>query len=176
MILETRTLPESWLEGIIKPIYKKKGVPLQPDNYRPITIPSCFGRLFTAVLNLQLNNFLNKHQILEDDQAGFREGYSTNDHIIVLHAHIELWKAKTLKLFCSFVDLSKAFNIVWRVGLWSKLLKNNIDGKFFRLIFNMYQGISFVSDSLGLSQVSSLVSMAYGKGKFVSCVICLILR
>ena len=52
LIFETGTLPESWLEGIIKPIYKKKGDPLQPENYRPITILSCFGKLFTAVLNL----------------------------------------------------------------------------------------------------------------------------
>ena len=141
LILETGTLLESWLEGIIKPIYKKKGDPLQPDNYRPITILSCFGKLFTAVLNLRLNNFLNEHEILEENQAGFREGYSTNDHIFVLHALIELLKAKKLKLFCSFVDFSKAFDSVWRVGLWSKLLKNNINGKFFRLIFNMYQGI-----------------------------------
>ena len=25
--------------------------------------------------------------------------------------------------------------------MWSKLLKNNINGKFFRVVFNMYQGI-----------------------------------
>ena len=30
---------------------------------------------------------------------------------------------------------------VWRVGLWSKLLANNIHGKFLRIIFNMYQEI-----------------------------------
>ena len=141
LVLETGTLPESWLECIIKPIYKRKGDPLQPDNYRPITILSCFGKLFTAVLNLRLNNFLNEHEILEENQAGLREGYSTNDHIFVLHALIELLKAKKLKLFCFFVDFSKAFDSVWREGLWSKLLKNNINGKFFWLIFNMYQGI-----------------------------------
>ena len=31
MILEAGTLPESWLEDIIKPIYKKKVDPLQPE-------------------------------------------------------------------------------------------------------------------------------------------------
>ena len=140
-MFETVTLPEAWLEGIIKPIYKKKGDPLQPENYRPITILSCFGKLFTAVLNLRLNKFLNDHDILEENQVGFRAGYSTCDHIFSLHALIEILKAKKQKLFCSFIDVSKAFDSVWRVGLWTKLLKNNINGKFFRFVCNMYQGI-----------------------------------
>ena len=135
LIFETGYLPEAWLEGIIMPIYKKKGNPLQPENYRPITILGCFGKLFTAVLNQRLNNFLNEHHILEENQAGFRAGYSTYDHIFALHAIIEILKAKKLKLFCSFVDFSKAFDSVWRVGLWSKLLKNDVNGKFFRIVF-----------------------------------------
>ena len=79
--------------------------------------------------------------LLEENQAGFRAGYSTCDHVFSLHALIEILKAKKQKLFCSFIDFSKAFDSVWRVGLWSKLLKNNINEKFFRIVFNMYQGI-----------------------------------
>ena len=141
LILETGILPDTWLEGMIKPIYKHKGDSSQPENYRPITILSCFGKLFTAVLNLRLNVFLNTYDVLNENQAGFRAGYSTNDHIFVLHALIEILKSKKLKLFCSFIDFSKAFDSVWRVGLWSKLLANNIKGKFFRIVYNMYQGI-----------------------------------
>ena len=141
LILETGILPDTWLEGMIKPIYKHKGDSSQPENYRPITILSCFGKLFTAVLNLRLNVFLNTYDVLNENQAGFRAGYSTNDHIFVLHALIEILKSKKLKLFCSFIDFSKAFDSVWRVGLWSKLLANNINGKIFRIVYNMYQGI-----------------------------------
>ena len=86
LILETEILPEDWLEGIIKPIYKKKGDPFKPENYRPIKILSCFGKLFTAVLNLRLTTFLNEHETLNENQAGFRAGYSTCDHIFTLHA------------------------------------------------------------------------------------------
>ena len=44
-------------------------------------------------------------------------------------------------MFCSFIEFSKAFDSVWRVGFWSKLIENNINGKFFRIIFNMYKRI-----------------------------------
>ena len=78
---------------------------------------------------------------MEENQAGFRAGYSTTDHIFVLHALTELLKTKKMKLFCAFIDFSKAFDSVWRVGLWMKLLSNNINGKIFRLIYNMYHSI-----------------------------------
>ncbi|MEW8548549.1 MAG: reverse transcriptase family protein, partial [Candidatus Thiodiazotropha sp.] len=141
MVLNTGILPDSWLEGIIKPIYKRKGDPLQPENYRPITILSCFGKLFTSVLNTRLQTFLEEYDILEENQAGFRAGYSTTDHIFVLHSLIELLKTRKIKLFCSFIDFSKAFDSVWRIGLWQKLIGNNINGKLFRIIHNMYQNI-----------------------------------
>ena len=41
----------------IKPIYKNKGNPLDPKNFRPITILSCLGKLFTAILNERLCRF-----------------------------------------------------------------------------------------------------------------------
>ena len=82
-------LPDFWLEGAIRPIYKNKGDSKSPENYRPITILSCFGKLFTPILNARLNKFLDAHNILEENQAGFRAGYSTMDHIFVLHALTE---------------------------------------------------------------------------------------
>ncbi|MES9879298.1 MAG: reverse transcriptase domain-containing protein, partial [Sedimenticola sp.] len=69
---------------------------------------------------------------MEENQAGFRKKYSTT-------TLIEILKARKQKLFCSFIDFSKAFDSVWRAGLWQKLLKNEINGKMFRIIFNMYQ-------------------------------------
>ena len=76
LIFKTGTLPESWLECIIKPIYKKKVEFLQQDNYCPITILSCFGKLVTVVLNLRLNTIINAHEVLAENQTGFREGSS----------------------------------------------------------------------------------------------------
>ena len=49
IVFDTGVIPESWSDGIICPIYKNKGDVGNPDNYRGITILSCFGKLFTAV-------------------------------------------------------------------------------------------------------------------------------
>ena len=88
------------------PIYKLKGDPLNPENYRPITILSCFGQLFTSILNLRLQQFLESNNIMEENQACFRAGYSTIDHIFVLHALTELLKTKKTNFSVPLVKLS----------------------------------------------------------------------
>ena len=43
-------------------------------------------------------------------------------------------------MFCCFVDFEKAFDTVWRDGLWYKLLLNNMNGHMYNVISNMYKG------------------------------------
>ena len=164
LVFETGTLPETWLEGISKPIYKKKGDPLQPENYRPITILSCFGKLFTAGLDLRLNKFQNDHDILEENQAGFkfRAGYSTCDHVFSLHALIEILKSKTQKLFCSFIGHLILFG-EWDCGqsYWRIISMKSS----FVLYLICIRELNPVYHSMGVSQVSSLAYVGCGKGK-----------
>ena len=54
---------------------------------------------------------------------------------------IDFLKHSNQKLYCAFIDFSKAFDNVWRVGLWSKLYKNDINGRFLTLVQNMYKNI-----------------------------------
>ena len=41
----------------------------------------------------------------------------------------------------AFIDYQKAFDCVWRNGLWNKLISQNVDGKIFRTITNLYSQI-----------------------------------
>ena len=140
-IFDSGILPTSWLEGSITPIYKNKGDSSDPANYRPITILSCLGKVFTAVLNNRLTDFIDTHKLLNENQAGFRKEYSTSDHIFVLSSLIEIIKSKKKHLSCAFVDFSQAFDTVWRNGLWCKHLLNSVKGKFFQIVYNMYDNI-----------------------------------
>ena len=57
-VLDSGVLPTSWLNGYIIPLYKNKGDTANPENYRPITILSCLGKVFTAILNERLTSYL----------------------------------------------------------------------------------------------------------------------
>ena len=113
----------------------------KPENYRPITILSCISKPFTSVLNLRLTKYLEGNDILNENQSGFRKDYSTVDHIFVLNSVIELLRYQKKKLFCAYIDFSQAFDNVWRIGLWRKLLHTEVKGKFFRVIYYMYSDI-----------------------------------
>ena len=83
-------IPDEWSQGIISPIYKNKGDNANPDNYRGITILSCFGKFFTAVLNNRLNKYLENMNLLCEEQAGFRKSYGTTEFIFNLKCLIDL--------------------------------------------------------------------------------------
>ena len=83
----------------------------------PRCISSCLSKLFTSILNNRLAKFLDMYDTLNENQAGFRRGYSTVDHIFSLNIIVELIKAQKKKLYCAFIDFSQAFDSVWRVGL-----------------------------------------------------------
>lgn len=74
-------------------------------------------------------------------QSGFRQGYSTAENLFILKSLIDLMQTNKKKLFCCFVDFKQAFDTVWRLGLWKKLIKEGITGKCFTLISNLYKDI-----------------------------------
>lgn len=141
IILDSGNIPSDWTRGIIIPIYKNKGSKRDPANYRPITLLSCLGKLFTSILNKRLYKYLDENNLLSETQSGFRKEYSTIDNIFALYALQEYCKSKKMKLYSCFIDFTKAFDNVWRIGLWQKLMKHGIKGKVLNVIKNMYAEI-----------------------------------
>ena len=138
VVLNTGLIPHEWCIGIIKPLFKNKGSPKDANNYRGITILSCFGKLFTSVLNKRISCFVETYKILGLEQAGFRHNHSTSDHIFTLFGIIDILLAKKKRLYCAFLDYEKAFDKVDRVFLWQKLIEQNIKGKILQVINNIY--------------------------------------
>ena len=116
---------------------KKKGNKDDPNNYRGITLLSCLGKYFTSILNSRLKKVSNK--IISNIQAGFREGFSTMDHVFTIVSIINLYQKMGIDLCVAFIDYAKAFDTIWRDGLWYKLVREGIGGKFLRIIKNMYE-------------------------------------
>jgi hypothetical protein len=165
IILDTGIFPERWTQGIILPIYKNKGNAQSPENYRPITLLSCLGKLFTAIINNRLTKFSDEFNIIKNNQAGFRKIHSTIDNLFVIQSLIDLLKLQKKKLFCAFIDFKQAFDTVWRQGLWYKLIQNNINGKCFNVIKNMYENIkSCVKTNSGVTPFFPSLT-AYVKAK-----------
>jgi hypothetical protein len=167
LILRTGHIPNDWCIGLIVPIFKKKGSKFDPNNYRGITLLSCLGKLFTLCVNIRLTKFVTDRGIIGEEQAAFREGYSTIDHAFVLNEIINLYLHKKERLYCCFIDYQKAFDTINRNALWCKIVEKGINGKLFRIIKNMYSNAkSYVKQQ---SQISGVFGAIWGLGKGKIC-------
>ena len=138
LVLKSGIVPSEWCIGIIIPLFKNKGSTNDVNGYRGITLLSVLGKLFTSAINNRLTKYLEGISALGEDQAGFREGYSTLNHIFVLHCLIDFYLQKKKRLYCAFIDYSKAFDLIDRSTLWVKLLKLGIKGNVINVIYNLY--------------------------------------
>ena len=99
------------------------------------------GDLNSNLFNVN-NNKLNNNKLVDlMTTFNFRQSYSTLDNIFSIFTIFQILKSKKKKLYCAFIDFEKAFDRVWRDGLFHKLLLNNINGKMYNIIFNMYTSV-----------------------------------
>ena len=77
-------------------------------------------------------------EIIGPEQAGFRSGYSTIDHIFVLNYLIDFYLFCNKRLYACFIDYKKAFDSIQRQQLWMKLCDLEIQGKLFNVIYDIY--------------------------------------
>ena len=52
---------------------------------------------------------------------------------------IDIYLSKRKRLYCCYIDYSKAFDTISKSQLLSKLLKCNVSVKIFRVVYNMYK-------------------------------------
>ena len=71
--------PSCWKVASVVPIPKKASDLSQPSNYRPISLLPIAGKIFEALINKVLVDFLDSQNLLFDMQYGFRHSRSTGD-------------------------------------------------------------------------------------------------
>lgn len=121
-------------QGVIVPIFKKQGNMMKPDNYRPISLLTSLSKLYELVLNKRLYTYVEQHNILSEEQAGFRKERSTIDHILTIDTVIATRMKQKQDTYIAFLDLEKAYDKTWRLMLFEKLIHNGIKGNILRSI------------------------------------------
>jgi hypothetical protein len=91
------------------------------------------------VLNRRITSWIEENNIIGEEQAGFRENYSTIDHIFTLVAMIQKQLVRHRKLYVAFIDFRKAFDSVARDKLWRVLNKTGMNGKIVQALQSMYR-------------------------------------
>lgn len=74
-----------------------------------------------------------------EEQAGFRKGYSTLDHILSLNLLIEKFTEFNKTLHIAFIDFEKAFDSVEIPMMLKALANQNIQNKYIKIIKHIYE-------------------------------------
>ena len=111
-ILLTGEYPNIWCKAIICPIFKS-GNPHQPSNYRGISLLCTLSKVFTKIINSRLVKWADENEKRQEEQAGYRKGYSTIDQIFNLQSIVQKYLCKKKgRCYVIFVDFSKAFDTI----------------------------------------------------------------
>ena len=107
-------VPTAWRRAHIIPIPKSGKPPDRPSSYRPISLTSCVCKLAERLLQGRLAYLMEKRGILAPEQAGFRQGRSTEEQLVRLAQDIiDAMEAKpTQRTVLAAIDMTAAYDRV----------------------------------------------------------------
>ena len=170
LIWNSEEIPSDWKVGLVSPQFKT-GDRQDVNDYRGITLLCTMGKVYGSILDARLKAFcesphpsLPDQPRLADEQGGFRPSRGCPEQIFALTETIRKRKRANLKTFCCFIDISKAYDRVFRDGLWQCLWDFGVKGKLWRVLKEMLQGSesSMVINGARLSQFGIEVGVRQG--------------
>ena len=133
--IQEMSIPKAW-KNFIMILIHKKGDTKDLKNYRPISLLSVIYKLFTKIIANRINGQLDSNQPRE--QAGFRSGYSTTDHIHALNQLMEKSIEYNKPLCMAFIDYEKAFDSVKTSAILQALRKQGVEELYVKLFEDIY--------------------------------------
>lgn len=151
-IWEGGSLPNSWKHSIVLPFVKPNKDPTTVNSYRPIALTSSLCKLNERVIANRLAWHMEINKLFNVNQAGFRKNRSTIDQIMRLQNDIQNSINHCEYTIGIFLDFTKAYDMLWKDGLLSKLSKYDIKGNMYKWIEN------FLTDRTFQVRVSNVLS------------------
>ena len=108
-------------------------------NYKPLSLLPQFSNILDKQYNNRLDMFINKSDILNPSQYGFRSGMSTTEALLDLVEEITTSLENNKYTVGVFIDLKKAFDTVdhdilckQTAFLWFPWCRTGMDSELFR--------------------------------------------
>ena len=132
-------VPQQFRLGFMVPLVKDhSGNHASTSNYRGITISPIVSKFFEHVLKSVLFESLTT----SEHQFGFKQNSSTVNALHCLKTTVNHYVNHGSRVFCTFLDASKAFDRLVHSGLFLKLMERNIPLIFLDIIISWYKGLS----------------------------------
>ena len=124
-------LPDNWKHAIILPFLKENKEASDPNSYRPIALTSTLCKLMERLITNRLTWYLETNNLLNKDQTGFRKNRTTADQIMRITNDITNAINKNEYCMGIFIDLKKAYDMLWTNGILVKMERMKITGRMY---------------------------------------------
>lgn len=142
LLWRLRVVPDEWLRATITPLLKNGSLARDSvTNYRGISLMSCVAKLYERVLLNRLTARLDDQRTLPEEQGGFRDGRSAIDQVFILTEATAQRAEDDLPTFVAFLDISKAYDTVWRDGMFYSLAEAGVRGRLLHCIRGFYRDV-----------------------------------
>ena len=136
--------PDNWKIAKVIMLPTPKKDPKLANNYRPISLLTCLGKLFEKCLADRLLDYMETKNLFSPNQAGFRKNRSTADQVLKL-VQSAINGLNTNRVTAAlFLDVEKAFDKCWHEGLLYKLINLGLPTKIVRIIASFLKNRQFV--------------------------------
>ena len=133
-MIKNGIVPRKFKVGKIVPILKLNTGPTDNiNNIRPITSDS-LSNIFEKYILQSMNDQIK----LKENQFGFTKSGSTQHGVFVIKEVANYYKTRKSNMYICAIDSSKAFDKVWRKGLFQKL-RNVISEAEWRILIRYYE-------------------------------------
>ena len=126
--IETGLFPSKMKTSKTVPVYKNVNSPLDPSNYRPISIIDAWSKIFEKIVSAQLLRFLFSNDFFYSNQFGFLKTRSTEQAILQIINYVTKSLDNGNIAAACLLDVQKAFDTVDHNILLSKLENAGIRG------------------------------------------------
>ena len=109
--LSSGTVPDQMKIARVVPLFKTGDLSLF-TNYRPVSVLPAFSKILERIVYNRSINFLNKFNILSNNQYGFKKNHSTAYASFQLYDKLSDAIDQGKVTLGLFIDLPKAFDIV----------------------------------------------------------------
>ena len=106
-----------------------------------IALSNSLPKVFEKLLNKRMCEWADRVGALSDLQGGFREGRGTLDQIFILNEIVTSRTEASKPTFTTFIDVAKAYDTVWRPGLWRKLQLAGLDPQVLDMLRSMFRSV-----------------------------------
>lgn len=161
-------IPMDWKTGLVIAIPKTDNDPHKPENYRPITLLSCVGKLHERMVVKRFMTVVEERGLLNPDQVAFRPKMGTNTLFTKFEYMANTAIENEEHMECGMIDMAKAYDRTWRWKILDELKRWNIEGNMARYIEDFLTDRKFMVEVDGVRSEARVQENGIPQGAVLS--------